>query len=474
MQQRLLQQFTQKMSDEWNVVFRIDSMDMQSWSKVALHGFYLEDPDRDTLLQVDHINIDGWSIKELLSRQIHAEKVTLRNAVFKLQRAPERRYFSLDYIIDYFNEEDPLPVEERFKINIDTALIDTVRYRYSDATAGVVMDVWAPVVYAAADSVNLIGKWVRLDTTYVDQAKVSIQTTDPVTIPDSVPPSPYNTLPDEEVPPWSIRCTRLALKELTYRSSESFSKQAEHYQAVRQDKKGRGEQPERLRRLGKPMPDKTLAEKNQDIRAHNHRENSDLNNLHFEHIHLLLNDFSLENAHYKGNLKELSAETPDGLIVADIRTRFEVTPEKATLSHLRIHTAHSAIGNAVVLHYDNYAALGDFFEKVEVALNLEDCHFMLSDLAAFVPEINDHILAKLYKNTVINVRGTYQGKMKYFNLDNFDIELGKKDIKMDAERAKKKTPVEWLARTFGPHPKRKEERQRRRDERRAERHAKRQ
>lgn len=469
-QQQLLQQFTQKMSKEWQVVFRIDSMVMEDFSHYKFYNFYLEDPDQDTLLCADVVEAQGvdlWEIWE--NKRIAVGKATVKNAVFKVQRTARQRYFSLDYIIDYFNEEDPLPMEERFKLSIDTALVEQIYYKYTDASNGIAMTVTAQEVYAAGREVDLIRKKALLDSAYINQSYVYIKLSNPIPIPDSVPPSPYNTLPEGEIPPWHVSSHHIDVRDMVYYSTEPLPQQAQHHQAVWHNKKGKGEANALKKKQGS-LPDKTQEEKNKELLAHNHQQNKNLTNLHFRELALSIDSFELHQGNYKVQFKQLTAAMPNGFKVQSFQGDVAVTPQKAVLKNFRLKTKESSFGNTVVLHYDSYNDLKDFIEKVEVAFNLYDCHFTFSEIGVFVPSLMDNVLIKMNQNTVINISGEYQGLLKYFSLTDIDIQLGE-GVKMDKKQAAKKTPVEWLIKVFGP--KNKERQAKERAARKAAREAKR-
>lgn len=458
-QQQLLQQFTKKMSKEWQVVFRIDSMVMEDFSHYKFYNFYLEDPDQDTLLcaaLVEAQGVDLWEIWE--NKRIAVGKATVKNAVFKVQRTARQRYFSLDYIIDYFNEEEPLPMEDRFKLSIDTALVDQVYYKYTDASNGIAMTVTAKEVYAAGHDVDLIQKRALLDTAYLNQSYVHIKLSNPIPIPDSVPPSPYNTLPTGEIPPWHLSSSHIDVRNMVYHSTEPIAQQAKHHQAVWHNKKGNGEANALKKKQGF-SPNKTQQEKNKELLAHNHQQNKNLTNLHFRELNLSMDSFELHQGNYKVQLKELNAAMPNGFKIHSFHGDVTVTPQKAVLKKFRLRTKESSFGNTVVLHYDSYNDLKDFIEKVEVAFNLSDCHFTFAEIGVFVPSLMENVLIKMNQNTVINISGEYQGLMKYFSLTDIDVQLGK-GVKMDKEQAAKKTPVEWLIKVFGPKNKERQAKER--------------
>jgi hypothetical protein len=459
-QQQLLQQFTSKMSEEWNVVFRIDSMAMKDFSHFKFYNFYLEDPDQDTLLYAELVeaqHVDLWELWE--HKRIDVGRAKVANAVFKVQRTPRKRYFSLDFIIDYFHEEDPVPVEERAKLSIDTAEVSQVRYKYVDASNGIDMTVVAEQVYAAGHDVDLIQKRALLDTAYLNNSQVYIALKKPVPIPDSVPPSPYNTLPDTSVPPWHLSSHRIDVEKMTYRSTESLAQQVQHHQAVRHNKKGNGEAATTRKQKGMSKPNHTQAEKNKAIAAHQHLENKNLTNLHVRNIRVRVDSFELHEGRYTGQIQRLSAAMSNGFQINSFRGDFDVHPERAALTHFRLNTEKSSFGNAVVLDYDSYDDLKDFTDKVYISFNLSDCHFVFSEIGVFVPSLLDNFLIKMNQNTTINISGEYHGFMKYFQLSDIDVQLGK-GVKMDKAQAAKKTPVEWLIKTFGPKNKARQARER--------------
>ncbi len=459
-QQKLLQQFTSKMSKEWNVAFRIDSMSMTDFGHYEFYNFYLEDPDQDTLLYaglVEAKQVDLWEIWE--NKRIDIGFATVKDAVFKVQRTARKRYFSLDYIIDYFHEEEPAPADERAKLSIDTAFVENVRYEYADASNGIEMTVIAKQVYASGHDVDLIQKRALLDTASLANSKVFIRLKNPIAIPDSVPPSPYSTLPEGQAPAWNLSSTHIIVEDMVYRSSEPLGKQAQHHEAVQQDKKGKGEVAAFRKQQGLGTPKKAQADKNKQLAAHDHQENENLTNLHVRNLRLRLDSFSLHQGRYKGDIKRFSATMPSGFALQSFRGEFDVNPERAILRHFRLETKESSFGNAVVLHYDGYGDLKDFMEKVEVSFNLSDCHFSFAEVAVFAPSLLDNFLIKMNKNTIINVSGEYHGLMKYFELTDIDVQLGK-NVTMDKAQAAKDTPVEWLIKVFGPKNKERQQRER--------------
>lgn len=417
-QQYILQEFTSKMAEEWKVAFSIDRVEVLTAQHYRFYNVYLEDPNQDTLLYaglVEAKGVDWWKIWS--KKHLAIEQARVKNAVFKVQRWKQQRYFSIDYLIDYFQKEVPVPVEKRFKWSIDTALVEALRCEFRDVPTGIAMTAAIEQVYTTAYAIDLIGKRAWLDTFSIRHSQVQVAFQKPLPIADTLPPSPYTILTvGRSHLPWDIKCSHLALQDFVGQLL---------------------------------LPKKKTRNKKKPFWAVFYSKHKQLDPLQLQAMQLKVDSLEWYQDQYQGQVKELSASLANGLGIRSFYGDFRITRERATLRRFRLKTKGSSIGNTVVMSYKNYAAFKDFINQVYVSFYLSDCHFALAEIGLLAPSLLDNILFRWYKKATINISGEYQGLLKYFEWTDVDIQLGK-DVTMDKKQAAKNTPAEWFIKTFAP------------------------
>lgn len=387
-QNYLLQKFTTKMSNEWNRSFEIREVSFNPLSYFKFYDFCLLDHNQDTLLYAKSIEIDNWDLWSMWSdKQIDMEKAVVKNAVFKIQRLPEERFFSLDFIIDYFNTDSVfLPPDERFKFSIMHAKTENVRFEYADAAEGTFFTINSSMATALADTMDLIGKHVRIKDAFVSNTTVSVVHKDPIPIPDHVPPSPYNTADPKGVPDWFIKTNQISVDD-SYYSSSNLS-------------------------------------------------------LNFKDVKGKIEKFSLEHERFTGNLVHLEGHTPSYFELESLSGEYTFSPKKVELVNFRLETSNSSVGHSVTLTYDDYKDFAHFEDKIWIDASLYNSQFRISDVAKFVPSLLDNFFVNIFQDVPISVTGNYEGYFKDFKLNSLDIDLGK------INKNKRKPPSEWLSDLF--------------------------
>ncbi len=101
----LVQRAASFLSGELKTVVRIDAVDIRLFRSLVLHGVYVEDLQKDTLLYLPSLKLSvaNFSYSE---QKLAISNVQIENARVGLKRYKEPRDYNVDFIIDYFTSAE--------------------------------------------------------------------------------------------------------------------------------------------------------------------------------------------------------------------------------------------------------------------------------------------------------------------------------------------------------------------------------
>lgn len=111
----------------------IDSLSFGLFQPIKVHGLYLSDQKKDTLLAGQHLAVD-FSLVDLMGNQLTLNSITLEGITAKIDRNRQGT-FNFDYIAQAFaSPEKPEEVPSKpMAIVLRKINLDQIRFVYNDA-----------------------------------------------------------------------------------------------------------------------------------------------------------------------------------------------------------------------------------------------------------------------------------------------------------------------------------------------------
>ncbi|RKD17319.1 hypothetical protein BCY91_03730 [Pelobium manganitolerans] len=121
------------LSDELNTRVQIKSLYLKPFKSLVLEGLFIEDLDKDTLLNSQKLTVDIAYFAPFSERKIKLNKVSLKNTTFYLKSYKDSST-NLSFIINYFDSgvKDTTVRRKPFDFSLQNASIRNLDFRYKN------------------------------------------------------------------------------------------------------------------------------------------------------------------------------------------------------------------------------------------------------------------------------------------------------------------------------------------------------
>ena len=145
----------------------------------------------------------------------------------------------------------------------------------------------------------------------------------------------------------------------------------------------------------------------------------------FDYNHFRLTDLNADLLNLRAirdtfqiDVKFLSAsDTISGLSIDKLHTFFRISQKGMAFYDLDLEFGKSHLKDSVVFRHEKGSDMGDFVNKVDISANFNESVIHTDELGLFAPEL-------LKYNEAVVLSGYFQGKVNYFNSDDFEIAIG--------------------------------------------------
>ncbi len=129
----------------------------------------------------------------------------------------------------------------------------------------------------------------------------------------------------------------------------------------------------------------------------------DKHHFEIEDFKLVVHDMFMENGQLTLNLEQMSLKESGGFDLNYLSGYFSVSSRQASATKVLLRSANSELSLDLSLQYDGFEAFSDFFEKVELSLQLNDSKIDLFDVGYY---LNDYYGLQ----NDVNISGRFLGK----------------------------------------------------------------
>ena len=119
------------LSNELGTAILVDKINIKFFTKIELHGIYIQDLQKDTLLSGDiDVDISAFKYRE---RKITLKQTVLKNLSAKLIKQTNQEDFNYQYLVDYFTTAaDPDSTTDNWQIVYGDFVLENVAFTYQN------------------------------------------------------------------------------------------------------------------------------------------------------------------------------------------------------------------------------------------------------------------------------------------------------------------------------------------------------
>lgn len=387
-QNRLARFATEKVSDYLGVNVSIKRLGIAFFDRVVLEGFYVEDPECDTLFIAEKVVADfNTNIFKLLWSGLEIEELSLTKASLNVYRAQGAQRSNLQWLLDQFTRREKQKKKKPFQVRLKRLYLEEVRYTSRDDIKGSYLRTYLPQGIVRINKMDLPGKILLIEQVALNRPELHVESR-----PEHPLPQALSTALRQ--PPASGGDTAiwtLALKDLDINQGV-FSTHNLRKAPVKQ------------------TPDHVL----------------DFEHLEVFDIGVKITGLSMAEGLMRGGIDKISARTGSGFYLQQLAAKEALVSSKSiVLNGLDLQTPDSRLGDTLAFSFENFDAFADFNSSVGMDARFQRSVVAISDIMTFAPELESNPFFQNNRNETLQIQGRVRGTVNDLSGRNLEIELGR-------------------------------------------------
>ncbi len=386
-QTRVARFVTAQLSDYLGTRVSIQRIGIAFFDRVVLEGFYVEDPECDTLFTCERLTAGiNSNIITLIKSGLELDELSVRNAALYVNRPQGAPRSNLDWLLDHFARKDPQKERDPFRLQLKRLYLENVTYRVADDVKGSHMHVHIPQGLLRIREMNLPEKILHIDQFVLDKPELHIESRTAFPLPQALPSALRRTPKDSDTLTWEI-----TLKDLDL-TRGAFS----------------------VHNLRKAPQKITPADQ------------LDFNHLDLSGIQIRLKKIQFNADTLSGVIDKIAAQSSSGFNLQQLAVKEAVLSSKRiTLNGLDLQTPQSRLGDTLAFSFENYGAFADFTSSVGMDARFHNAYLAVQDLLTFAPGLAKNAFFQNNKNETFQIQGRVRGTVNDLSGRGLEIALGK-------------------------------------------------
>lgn len=376
----IAQKATNMVAEKTGGHIRVDKVRINFIDNVRLKGIYVEEPDGDTLLTADMLEVD-ISIWKLLSQEVRIDKVVLENAVGNLTQSPNGE-FNFQYIIDAFSDSTK-PVDttpSNWAISAKQAHLMNVRFNLD--MPGLKLNTYIDEADVELDKLDLEKQVIAGDHINISNSKVllALSSTNSVEVDTTVSSYTIDTsmaflLPDIG---WQFSLDGFEVENLTVKIDQT-------------------DQPS--------------------------MDGFDYNHIDITNLTATINDAAWEGNSLKVNIKNISLRSAEGTQINNLAGDLEFTDDHIGIKGFNLTTPGIQIELDADAKYDKFSDLMTLSPDLAINIDLMKTRIKVGDLETFLPFLwTDSILAPKARQAMLDIAIKANGTVGDLKVDLIELQ----------------------------------------------------
>jgi hypothetical protein len=434
----------------------IDSLSFGLFQPIKVHGLYLSDQKKDTLLAGQHLVVD-FSLVDLISNQLTLNSITLEGITAKIDRN-RKGTFNFDYITQAFaSPEKPEEVPSKpMAIVLRKINLDQIRFVYNDAKEPIKATLKLKHFDTEFQAFDLEKQEIDLPKIKVTGLIADVTQALKVT-PKTVVSNKRATAPS---PVWKINLGEIDIQKVQLDYLESVQKTKAHVSfkrwytkidlidlanelvvidtlnfenlrgAVALGKVNKIAAPKVANPAEKPNQWEIKINQTDVAQLFFQFDNNNFNRLakglDYNHIQLKKAHLKAANFHYKPesiavNVASFAGKEQSGLVIDSLSTDFFFGPKNSYLKKLYLKTPQTLLRNQVLLGYPSIAALSKNPGELSVKANLKKSQLGFKDVLLLAPQLTNTNPFASNPKGILLINSTVSGKLNRIEIPNLEV-----------------------------------------------------
>lgn len=379
---------TAKISDYLGVNVSIQRVGIVFFDRVVLEGFYVEDPECDTLFIAEKVVADiNTNIFKLLWSGLEIEELSLTKASLNVYRAQGAQRSNLQWLLDQFIKREKEEKKKPFQVRLKRLYLEEVNYTSFDDVKGSSLRVRVPQGIVRVSKMNLPGKILLVDQVVLDRPELHLESRIEHPLPQALSialrqPSP----PKSDTTTWT-----LALKEMDI-TGGVFSTHNLRKAPV------------------KETPEDVL----------------DFNHLEVFGIGIKMTGLDMTDGLMRGVIDKITARTGSGFYLQQLSAKEALVSSKSiVLNGLDLQTPESRLGDTLAFSFEHFDAFADFNSSVGMDVRFQKSFVAVRDIMTFAPELEKNPFFQNNRDETVQIQGRVRGTINDLSGRNLEIELGR-------------------------------------------------
>ncbi len=435
---------------------------------IVLNDVFLGDEAKDTLLSVNTLKID-LAMLELLHNKLDVQLMILNGVHAHVYRNRNDSNFNYTYIINAFagnqTASQPKDTTSSFAISVDKLVIDDIHAHYDDHEGGTLMTVDLDHLALSMRRIELRSMLFHIqdlnvaglhtsyeqDTSYVPVTTKIDNKNQLQIVADHVHLQHidfnYNDKPGKlqfavnlgtlqlELKKFDLLNNIIDINKLAVNSTAAkllMGKPTNPASSVTDSAAADNKSLWHINATGIDLGG--LAFKMDDERAPHTKKGIDYAHLDIQGLALKLTDLKYSTDSISGNIQHLAVKEKCGVIVQELKTKFNYDLKGVTLKDLYVLTPHTVIQDHMEVHYAPLRTLKDDPGNLQLNIDLSKSLIGIEDILAFAPQLTDQDIFRKYPKAQIRVDARINGQLNNMNIarlyvlsmNNTEVELNGK------------------------------------------------
>lgn len=435
---------------------QIDSLSFGLFQPIQVHGLYLSDQKKDTLLAGQHIILD-YSLLDLVGNQLTLNSITLEGITAKIDRSKQGT-FNFEYITQAFaspEKQDEAP-SKPMAIVLRKINLDKIRLVYRDSKDPITATLQFKHFDTQFQTFDLDKQTIDLPKINCTGLTANIAQAVP-TKQQSVAP---NTIPSTPTPAWKVAFGEVDIRKVQLDYLESIQQTKAHVSfkrwytkidlidlanelvvintlnfenlrgAVALGKVNKIAAPKVANPAEKPNQWEVKINQTDVAQLFFQFDNNNFNRLNkgldYNHIQLKKAHLKANNFHYKPesiavNVASFAGKEQSGLVIDSLSTDFFFGPKNSYLKKLYLKTPQTLLRNQVLLGYPSVAALSKNPGELSIKANLKNSRLGFKDVLALAPQLAKTPPFVNNSDGILLINSTVSGKLNRIEIPNLEL-----------------------------------------------------
>ena len=422
---------------------------------IILEEVYFEDQKKDTLLYGKKI-IANISLFKLFDNQLEINSVNLNGINAKVSKN-KNGVFNFDYIIDAFaSKEEPKKDEKPMQISLSDIILDDIKIVFDDAISK--NDFFMKLNHFDTkvkkfdlDNLSFNVPKIKLDglKLQLNQGIAEATAKSTKAIKEEIDNRPF-TFSNEQ--------TSLSNIEITYKQENSYFDTKLKFKELKVDfndidlvnqkikiKKLYLNETDGKIVLGKIEKQNIENQKNtstksipwevevntvklnkinfsfDDDNVTKIAKGMDYSHLNLTNLNLEANDIKYTSTVSSGTINSFSVTEKSGLVVEDLKTKFQYSSTESYLKNLYLKTPKTELKDQIVANYTNINTLTTDLSQLSIKAMIKKSKIAVSDILLFAPQLENTKPFSTNKNSIVKIDGMVFGKINNLTIPSLEI-----------------------------------------------------